>query len=140
MAVAQQKTQPPRSEIVLVVFADGVGDEGYTGAVLLAMPPCAVRTYTLSKSLIDFGVGERLGLAVVPAKTGKRGQVTGEVLLKVDAEAVFARDVPGMIGDVGRGSLLFRLKNLGAIDAHVGIVGEGEQANYARFFRDEAVT
>ena len=60
-------------------------------------------------------------------------------LFDVDAESVFARDVPGMVGDVGRGVGLGGLMTWLAVDAHVGVVGVGQQTDHAGFFRDEAV-
>ena len=101
VAVAEEESEASGGEIVLVILLDGVADEGDAGAVLLAMPPGAVRADAFGERLIDFGVGEGLGLAVVPSEAGEGGEVVREILLEVDAEAVLAGDVPGMIGDVG---------------------------------------
>ena len=101
VAVAEEKAEASGGEIVLVIFLDGVADEGDAGAVLLAMPPRAVRAHAFGEGLIDFGVGEGFGLAVVPSEAGEGGEVVREILLEVDAESVLARDVPGMVGDVG---------------------------------------
>ena len=81
-AVAEQKAEAAVREIVLVILLDGVGDEGDAGAVLLAMPPCAVRADAFGESLVDFGVGEGFGLAVVPSEAGEGGEVAGEILVR----------------------------------------------------------
>ena len=86
-----------------MILLDGVRDECEAGAVLFAMPPGAVGAESLGESLIDFGVREGFGLAVIPAKACEGGKVGQKILFEVDAEAVFARDVPGMIGDFRNG-------------------------------------
>ena len=103
-AIAEQESESAKPQIFLMVLGDSVGDDGDAGAILAAMPPCAVRAQACGKSLIDFGVGERLGLAVVPSETGEGGQVAREILFNVDAKPVLARDVPGVIRDVGHGN------------------------------------
>ena len=72
LAVTEEESKTARGEIFLVVFLDGVGDEGDAGAVLLAMPPRAIGADALREGLVDFGVGERFSLAVVPAKARER--------------------------------------------------------------------
>ena len=105
------------------------------------MPPCTVGSHSSGEGLIDFGVGEGFGLAVVPAEAGERGQVAGEVLLQVDAESILTRDVPGMVCDFrNRRKARFEVGNRLAIDAHVGVVGESQQANHACLFREHTVT
>ena len=106
LAVAEQKSQAAGREIILVIFLDGIGDEGDAGAILFAMPPGAVRSHAFGEGLIHFRIGERFGLAVVPAEAGEGREIVSEILLEIDAETVLAGDVPGMGGDVGRGVLL----------------------------------
>ena len=62
-----------------------------------------------------------------------------KILLEVDAESVFHRDVPGMGGDIGRRAGFGGLDHLVAVDPHVGEVGVGKQADHAGFFRDHAM-
>ena len=99
-AIAEEKAEAAIGEVDLVVLLDCVGNKSNAGAVLLAMPPCAVRSKSFGEGLIDFRVGEGFGLAVIPAEAGECGQVAREILLEVDPESVLARDVPGMVGDV----------------------------------------
>src|ERR1035437_8894850 len=101
LAIAQQESQAARREIVLVIFLDGVGHERDAGAILLAMPPCALGSHALRKGLVYLRVGERLGLTVVPSEAAEGGEILSETLLEVDAEAALAREVPGVGGDVG---------------------------------------
>ena len=140
LAVAEQESQTARREIVLVIFLDAVGHERDAGTILLAMPPSAVGSHALREGLVHLRVGEGLGLAVVPSEAAEGGEIVRETLLQVDAEAVFARDVLGMGGDVGSAVLRSGLDDLIAVDAHVGVVGVGQQADHASFFRDHAVT
>src|SRR5580700_589176 len=102
MAVPQQKTEASGVEIVLMIFLDGVADECHSGAILLAVPPRAVGSNAFGECLLDFGVSKRLGAAVIPSEARERGEIVREILLKVDAESILHRDMPGMVGDVGR--------------------------------------
>src|SRR5215472_14461117 len=58
MSVAEQESKPSRSEIVLMIFLDGVGHKRHAGAVLLAVPPRAARNQPLVEGLIDFRIRE----------------------------------------------------------------------------------
>src|SRR5258708_18890854 len=104
------------------------------------MPLHAIHADALGHGPVYFGVGEGLGFAVVPSPAGESSEVWRECLLKIYPEAVLPRDVPRMVCDVGRGHKTFlKLDDGVAVDAHVGIVGEGREADYAGFFRNEAV-
>src|SRR4029077_9371920 len=121
----EEEAEPAIGEIGLVIFFDRVRHKSNASAILFAMPPCAVCSQTAGKGLVNFGVGEGFGLAVIPAEAGESGQVAGKVLLEVDAETILAGDVPGMVGDVGDDVIVFGQNDLVAIDAHVGVVSEG---------------
>ena len=141
VAVAEEKTEAAIGEIGLMILLDGVGDEGDASTVLFAMPPCAGGTKAFGEGLVDFGVGEGFGFAVIPAEAGEGGEVVREVLFEVHAESVFAGDVPGVGGDIGDGSeASIEVCDGVAIDAHVGVVGIGQQADDAGLFGNEAVT
>ena len=79
-------------------------------------------------------------LSVVPTPAGEGGDVGSELLLDVGGEAVLQSDVPGMIGDVGNGdfAILILLDGV-AVDAHVGVIEIGEQADGAGALGDQAV-
>src|SRR5258708_28252366 len=124
-----------------MVFADCIADESDAGTVLLSMPPSAACTEASGESLIDFGIGEGFGLAIVPAEAAECGQVAREILLDVNAETIFSRDVPGMIRDFWNGRETgFEVGNGFAIDSHVGVVGIGQEADGSGFFRNHAMT
>ena len=140
-AIAEEKTVPAIGEIRLMIFADRVGDEGNSGSILLAMPPCAIGADAFGESLIDFGVSEGLGLAVIPAETSERSQMACEVLLEVDSESIFARDAPGMICDLrdelrSWSGMIFELSDSVAIDAHICVIREGQETDDASFLRN----
>ena len=104
------------------------------------MPLHAIHTDALGHGRVNFGVGEGLGFAVVPSPAREGSEVWRECLLKIYAEAVLSRDVPRMVCDVGRGHKTFlKLDDGVAVDAHVGIIGVGQEADHAGFFRNEAV-
>src|SRR5208282_1169512 len=126
-AVAKKKAEASIGEVGLMVFTNCVSNKRNPCPVLLAMPPSAVGSQPSGKSLIDFRVGERFGLAVVPAKAAEGGQMPREVLLQVHTESVFAGDVPGMSGDFWNGGeACFEVGNGLTIDPHVGIIGVGQ--------------
>jgi len=139
VAVAEEKTEAAIGEIGLMILLDGVGDEGDASTVLFAMPPCAGGTKAFGEGLVDFGVGEGFGFAVIPAEAGEGGEVVREVLFEVHAESVFAGDVPGVGGDIGHdgSDTGFEVGDGVSIDAHVGVVGIGQQADDAGLFGDE---
>ena len=58
MSIAQQKPQPSRRKIVLMIFLDRVRHEGHPRPVLFAMPPRAIGPNALIESLIHFRIGE----------------------------------------------------------------------------------
>ncbi len=72
VAVAEEETESSGGQIVLVIFFDGVADEGDAGAVLLAVPPCAIGSNALDESLVDFGVGEGFGACRRSIRSGRR--------------------------------------------------------------------
>src|SRR5260370_693868 len=140
-AIAENEAKAAIGEVGLVIFANCVGDECDSSAVLLAMPPYAMRPQSSGEGLIDFGVGEGFGLAVIPAEAAERGQIVGEILLNVDAETILAIDVPGMVRDLrNRSETFFKVSDGRAIDAHVGVISEGQEADYSRLLRDNAGT
>src|SRR5580698_3757445 len=49
LAIAQQETLSSRRQVVLMIFHDGIAHKSYARAVLLAMPPCAVRAHAFGK-------------------------------------------------------------------------------------------
>src|ERR1700688_3737009 len=104
------------------------------------MPPCAIRSHSLREGLLDLGVGEGFRFAIVPSETAEGCEIVREVLLPVDAEAVFTGDMPRMGGDVWSGMFSRGRDDLIAVDAHVGVVGVGEQTDSARFVGNHAVT
>src|SRR5579872_969117 len=138
MTVAEQETEASRGKIVLVILLDGVGNERQARAVLLAMPPGAVGADSLIEGLINFRIGEGFGAAVVPPEAGEGSEIARQVLLQIQAESVLARDVPGMIGDVGSCASVLGLDHLIAVDTHVRGIGVGENANYASLLRQDA--
>ena len=136
MAVAEKESEASGSEIVLVILLDGIADECDAGPVLFAMPPAAVGADSFHESLIHFGIGKGFGLAVVPTDAGEGSEILRKILLDVEAEAVFARDVPRMVSDIGRRASVRGFDDLIAIDAHVGGIGVGEDADDPGFFRE----
>src|SRR5579871_771478 len=91
-AIAEQKTQSAGRQIILVIFFDGIGHKSHASAILLAMPPCTIRAHTTGHSLIYLGVGEGLGLTIIPTDAGEAGEVASEILFDVEPEAVLAGD------------------------------------------------
>src|SRR5271166_1568305 len=77
LAVAEEKTEAAIGEVGLVVLLDGVRYKSDSCAILLTMPPGAVRAQSAIYGLIDFGVSEGFGLAVIPAYAGESGEVAG---------------------------------------------------------------
>ncbi len=129
------------SEVSLVILGNCVRENCQTRAVVSAMPDGAFGAYTRGEGLIDFRVGEGLSFSIVPAKPGEGSQVACEILLQVDAEAVLASDVPGMVGDVWCGNrTLLELGNGIAINPHIGVVRESQGPDHPWFFRDQAMT
>jgi hypothetical protein len=56
--------------------------------VVPSLPAPSVHSQAASERLIDLRERIGLGLAVVPAKSPKRRQVTGQSLLNIDANSV----------------------------------------------------
>src|SRR5215469_18782743 len=107
-----------------MVFRDGIRYQRDPGAVLAAMPFRAIRAQASFERLVDLRVGEGFGLAIVPPESAESREPGTKVLLDIGAETVFARDVPGVVGDLGtRDFMLFKLSNGVAIDAHIRVVG-----------------
>src|SRR5579872_1949983 len=131
ISVAEQEAESSGGEIVLVIFLDGVAHECYASAVLGAMPQRAFRSHSFRNSLIVFRVNEGFGFAVVPSSASECGEGARDVLLEIQAESVLVRNVPRMVGDGGRSSGFGSFHDLIAIDAHVGGVGVGEDADHA---------
>src|ERR1700758_1298216 len=71
-AISEQKSQPAVCQIFLVALGDRICDKRDAGAIVLAMPPCAIRPDPAGERLLYLRVGKRLRLAVIPAKAGKR--------------------------------------------------------------------
>jgi len=141
LAITQEETKPAVRQIDLVIFLDPVRYKGYPGSVLLAMPPRAIHRHALRDRQIDFGVGKGLGLSVVPSPTGKRGDVPREILFQVGAKTILAGDVPGMVRDIWRRDQPgLKLGDRISVDAHVGVVGVGQQPDHSAFLRHYAVT
>src|SRR5579884_2506846 len=86
-----------------MVFANSVAGKSNTRAVLSAMPQCTVCTESSHHGLINFCVGKRFRLAVVPPTTGKHCQIAGDDLFDINAEPIFSSDLPGMVGYHGHG-------------------------------------
>src|SRR5579863_4666803 len=115
-----------------MIFADGVRNKRYSGAIVAPMPHGPGRTDTAFKRLVNFSVGEGFRLAVVPSEAAEGGQILRQILLEVEAESILPRDVPGMISDVGTLDQAGAELSYGvAVDAHIGIVGVGQNANDA---------
>src|SRR5208337_1472311 len=57
-SIAQQETEAAIGQVYLVILLDPVRDEGNAGAVLLAMPFCAVHPYAPGEGRINFSVGK----------------------------------------------------------------------------------
>src|SRR5438270_14068703 len=131
MSIAQEEPESSGRKIVLMILLNGVADECDTCPVLCTVPPRAVGGDALIEGLLDLGVGEGFGFAVVPAEAGESGEIAREILLQIQAESIFARDMPGMSGDVGSLPGLGGLDDLIAIEAHVGGVGVGENADHS---------
>ncbi len=89
VAVAQQKAQAAIAQIVLVIALDGVRDEGDAELVVGARAGVAGVVAAEGDSLVDLGVGEGLVLAFVPADACEDAEICGQLLLGVEAEAVF---------------------------------------------------
>ena len=106
-AITEQEAEPAIREVNLVIFADSVGDYRHASAVVPAMPQRAVNAHASCESLIHFRVCKGLSLAIVPAKTAERREIAREILFQVDSEAVLARDVPRMVGNIRLGSQPF---------------------------------
>jgi hypothetical protein len=100
-----------------VIFFDGITHEGNAGAILVSVPPCTVCSQPLGEGLLNLGVGEGFRFAIVPSETAEGCEIVREILLKVDAEAVFSGDMPGMGGDVWSGVLFRGMDDLIAVDA-----------------------
>ena len=88
VAVAEQEAEAAELQILLVVFLDGVGDEGHAELVVGPRPAAAGVVAAELEGLIDLGVGEGLVLALVPAEAGEDAEILGQLLLGVEAEAV----------------------------------------------------
>src|SRR5215469_2061833 len=129
-AITEQETESAIGEVNLMIFADAIGDYGQACAVEAPMPQPAFGAQASCKSLIDFCVGKRLGLSVIPPKTAERREIAREILLQVDAKTVFARDVPRMVRNVRPGNkspleLGYRV----SINSHVCVVRKSQYAN-----------
>ena len=140
MAIAEQKAETSGGEIVLVILLDGVRDQGDAGAILRAMPPGPAGAQAHDECLVDLRVRERFGLAVVPSGARKGGQVVRQGLLNVDAEPVFAGNVPRVVGDVRRDTGGGSFDDLIAVDAHVRVVRITQSADHAGLAGDNATT
>ncbi len=126
-----------------MIFLNAVRHEGNAGAILLAVPQCAIHSDTLVECRINLGVSKRLGLSVVPSPAGEGRDIGRETLFQIDAEAIFACDVPWVVGNLRhrlrlRRRMVEKLFHRNAVDAHIGVVGIREQAHDARFFRYHA--
>src|SRR5580658_3432055 len=109
-AIAQQEALPTIGQIHLMIFLNPVRNKGNTSPILLAMPERAIHANPLVESGIDFGVGKRLSLSIVPPPPGIGRHIASKILLQVDAKSIFARDVPRMIRDFrSRYQPLFKL-------------------------------
>src|SRR5690349_8854372 len=139
-AVSQQEAQSAIGKVNLMVLANAIRDEGHAGAVVAAMPKRAVGAQASGESLIDLRVCKGLGLAVVPSKTPKRRKFVRETLLQVDAEAILAREMPRMVGDIRPGNETFQ--ELGyriAINSHVCVVRESQYTDHSRSPGDDSM-
>jgi hypothetical protein len=127
-SISQQETEAAIGQIHLVILLDPVRHERNAGTVLLAMPQCAICPDTLIERRINFGVGKRLGFSVVPSPAGIRRDVSCEILLHVDAKAIFTCDAPDVVCDVRDwDQVLLILRNRITIDAHIGVVRISQQ-------------
>jgi len=131
-AVTEQETEATVGQVVLVVFLDGIADEGHAQLVVGAGPSASGVVAAERDGLIDLGVGEGLVLALVPADAGEGAEVPGHFLLGVEGEAVlYGAELP-VCDDVGLGILSGEEGIYGVtIEAHVGMVDEAEHADGA---------
>ncbi len=70
-AVAEEKAEAAELQVVLMIFFDGVGDEGQAELVVGARPRAAGVVAAERDGLVDLGVGVGLVLAFVPADAGE---------------------------------------------------------------------
>src|ERR1700761_3134967 len=91
--------------------------------------------------LIDFGVRERLMLALIPAESTEDAEILGNLLLIIPAEAVFNGTEVGMLSDLRRwiGAVAIGVHGF-AIRSHVCMVDEAEDAGDALAPRNQRVT
>src|SRR5215475_5914222 len=83
VAVAEQKTEAPQPQVVLVIALDRVRDKNQSDLVDGPMPARAEIVRSSFHRLIHFGVSERLVLAFVPSKSAKGAEVRCQLLLGV---------------------------------------------------------
>jgi hypothetical protein len=129
-AVAKQKTQTAEREVLLVIALDSVRDKCHSGAIVFAIPAIAVETEAELDRLINFRIGVRLGLAIVPAETHVGAHPGIELLFEVESEPILTRDLQGMIRNIRRRrqtgeEVLVR----NAIDSHVCAIVVSEHAH-----------
>src|SRR6516164_8017161 len=137
-AVTEQEAESSVGKINLMIFRDVIGNDGHACAVVSAMPQRTVGAQASGKGLINFRVGKGLRFAVIPSETGEGGEVSRDVLLQVDAQAVLARDMPWVIRYVRSGNKASgALSNGLAINAHVCVLREGQSADHAWLSREQ---
>ena len=68
IAITQEKSEAAEREIFLMSLDDSVGDEGHAGAIVVAIPPIALREAADFGGAIVFGIGERFVAAVAPSE------------------------------------------------------------------------
>src|ERR1035441_6823366 len=103
------------------------GGQGIFGA----MPARAFKGSTECGEAVDGGVGEALGLAVVPAEAAEDAEVLGQFLVGADPEAVFESADPAGSGDVGLCAGLLGEANGVGVRAAVEAIEVREQADGA---------
>src|SRR5262245_9077045 len=123
-----------------MVPANAIGHQSHARAVVPAMPQRPISAQAAGERLIHFRVREGFRFAIVPAKAADGGEVEREIMFEIDAEAILARDMPGMVGNVWSGNKAsLELSNRFSIDAHVCIICESQHPNYAGLLRNHAV-
>src|SRR5208282_97208 len=138
-AVAQQETESPQREVLLMPVRDFVADERHPEAVARAIPQRAANIAAECDRLVHFRVVERFMLAFVPTGAHESANIVGKFLVGVDAEAVLQIVLHPMVGD-------FRLRRFSGLEqidrfvivAHVGEIGEREQSNGSAAFLHQA--
>src|ERR1700682_269721 len=133
--VTDLKTNPSGLEISAMVRGQAAYHNGYHHAVLGSTPRRPAARRGERGGAVDFGVGERLGLSIVPPNSNCDAPLFPETLLGVDAPPNLASLGPSRPRDVGyRGSAF---GDCLIVIAHPRMVYESQSPDHPLCFRVE---